>query len=340
MIKLSAKFLSTSLAVSFFGLSCVTPVFGAAAPNVSNETGANTMYLPKQILKTGVSLNTLPLSANALQLSDNIGLTPLLAKIQRMRDSLVSPSSAPHSLERLEARQDYHDAVQQAQLVIDRTNLEIDFAIAEITAEDEVYQEVLSTFASDRDKQLAIINSSSFVSNGALWAIGEGLAIPSFKRPKYAISSGILGIIAGVVPSMFSLYTYRAVGGKKKVSEAEPNMLAKLFGYPTNSEIEYPKSVWNFLQEVPANDGGKKRSDQLIDRWIADANIPAFTQRGSREQLAVITASESRHKGLSIATLTARSVMLEQLAAEIRKMKRMLLELNMALQGEKQLPAS
>jgi hypothetical protein len=329
-----SKFLSVALA-----LSCATPVF-AAGSSTSNETGANTLFLPKQILKTGVSLNTLPLSANALQLSDNIGLTPMLRNIQHLRDQLASSNLPPHSLERLEARQNLSEAIQEADLLIQRTNLEIDFVIAEINVEDEVYQEVLSTFASERDKTLAIVNSASFASNGALWAIGEALAIPSAHRAKYAISSGILGIIAGVVPSMFSGYTLRAMSGKRKVSESEPNMLAKLFGYPTNSEIEYPGSVWTFLNEPPANGGGKKRKDQLIDRWIADANIPAFTHRESKEQLDVITASAVRDKGLNISTLNARSVMLEELGAEVRKMKRMLLELDMALQGDKQLPGS
>ena len=50
----------------------------------------------------------------------------------------------------------------------------------------------------------------------------------------------------------------------------------------------------------------------------------------------MITASVAQHKGLSIGTLTARQVMLNQLSAEIMKMKRMLLELTMVLDGEKE----
>lgn len=92
---------------------------------------------------------------------------------------------------------------------------------------------------------------------------------------------------------------------------------------------------------MPANDPtAKPRFDQIVDRWISDANMPAFTDRHSKGQLDVITASVARRKGLSIGTLTSRQVMLEQLSAEILKMKRLLLEITMAVQGDKEMSAA
>jgi hypothetical protein len=137
------------------------------------------------------------------------------------------------------------------------------------------------------------------------------------------------------------MYTLKAINGKKKTSEVEPNMLAKLFGYPVNQDIEYPVSVWRFLNQTPADEPkAKTRHDQLVDRWIKDSNIPNFTSRDNKEQLDVLTASVAQKKGLTISTLSTRQVMLQQLSAEVLKMKRMLLELAMAVQGEKQLVAS
>ncbi len=136
------------------------------------------------------------------------------------------------------------------------------------------------------------------------------------------------------------MYTLKAVNGKRKTSEVEPNMLAKLFGYSTTEDIEYPHSVWDYLNQVPASNlKSKKRLDVLVDRWIADSNISGFTNRTSKAQLDVITASVSQKKGLSISTLSARQTMLLQLSAEILKMKRMLLELAMVAQGDKQFTA-
>jgi hypothetical protein len=317
------------------------PTANEAAPP---EPRANVVQFPTEILRTGVNLTDTGLSANTRQLAETIGITSVLERLQKLRERHDISGAAP-SLESLAARQDLWEAKQEALLTIMKTDLEIDFAISEIDAETEVYNEILAAFASARDQKLARINAASFISNGILWTICEGMAIPSFntvfaKNPKHVVQwpipSGIIGIAAGIVPSLASMYTLRAVNGKITKSEVDPNMLAKLFGYPTNSEIEYPNSVWQYLNQVPAdNPKSKRRLDQIIDRWITDANMPEFTDRKSKHQLDVLTASVSQRKGLSIATLQARSTMLQQLHSELMKMKRMLLELTMVVQGEK-----
>jgi hypothetical protein len=314
-----------------------SPAIAAAAPR---EATANTSEFPTQILKTGINLTDPGLSPNSLQLANSIGLTPLLERSQELRSRLAGLGSEP-TMESLAARQELYDVTDKIALLIQRTDLEIDFAVAAMDAEDQVYQEILNTFTTDRDKAIARTNAIGFISNGALWAVCEALAIPSYKFAKFAIPSGIVGIPAGVVPSIASMYTFKQMNGKKKTSEVEPNMLAKLFNYPTNPEIEYPSCVWQYLHQVPASEpNSKKRLDQLMDRWIADSNIPGFTDRNSKQQLDIITASVAQRKGLSISTLTARSVMLQQLQAEVWKMKRMLLELAMAARNEKQIISS
>lgn len=316
-------------------------------PSASREPTANIMDHPRQILKTGVILTSRKLSPNSVQLSDNIGLSPLLLQIEDYRKQIQAykDSGQYKTIECLHVRQELHDTIQKADLILQRVDLEIDFTNAEIEAESQVYQEILSQFVEDRDKKVAHINAASFISNGILWTICEALAIGSInttysRNPRRALNltvpSGIVGIAAGLVPSIASMYTLKAVNGAKKPSEVEPNMLAMIFDYPQNSEIEYPQTVWKFLQQTPADTpGAKKRVDQLVDRWIADSNIPEFTDRKSKAQIDVLTASVSHKNGMSIETLTSRNVMLMQLHAEIQKMKRFLLELTLAVQGEK-----
>ncbi len=302
---------------------------------VSQEKGANSLTEPKRILRTGVDLCQTGLSPNTLQLADTIGITPILSNIGNLRRK-VADSSNLSPVEKLTARQDLWDATLSGALLIQKTDLEIDYTLAEIDAEQEAYAEMLATYLNDRDKSLALTNAIGFISNGALWAVCEGLAIPTFKQPRYAISSGITGILAGIVPSAASMYAMKQVSGKKRLSEVEPNMLAKIFDYKTDLHIEYPRTVWEFMTQVPA--GGPStgtRRQQMIDSWISDANISAFTDRSSKSQLDVLTASVSHKNGLSIDTLTARKVMLQKVSSEIMKMKRMLLEISMALQGDK-----
>ncbi|MDZ4834914.1 MAG: hypothetical protein SGJ27_14140 [Candidatus Melainabacteria bacterium] len=310
------------------------------AASAPREASANMSEFPKQILKSGINLTAPGLSPNSLQLANTIELTPLLERSQELRSRLTGFGSQ-QTIESLAARQELYEVTDKIALLIQRTDLEIDFAVAEMDAENQVYQEILNRFTGDRDKAIARTNAIGFISNGALWAVCEALAIPAYKHARFAIPSGIVGIPAGVVPSIASMYTFKQINGKKKTSEVEPNMLAKLFNYPTNPEIEYPSCVWEYLHQVPASDPtSKKRLDQMIDRWIADANIPGFTDRNSKQQLDVITASIAQRKGLSISSLTARSVMLQQLQAEVWKMKRMLLELAMAARNEKQIISS
>jgi len=335
--EMNNKVKSLVLALAFCGGNSSAAIAATSQPK---EAGANSQEIPTQILKTGVSLNTTAISPNSMQLSDTVGLTPVLERIQMLRQN---------NLQDVAVRQDLIEAKQEATFLIQKANLDIDFTVAAIMTEREVYQEILSTFISDRDKKVARINAISFISNGVLWTVNSALAIGSInttyaRNPKKCVNltipSGIVGIAAGIVPSVASMYTLKAVNGAKKTSEVEPNMLAKLFGYQTNPEIEYPKSVWNFLNQSPANEKtGKTRLDLIIDRWISDSNMSEFTDRHSKKQLDVLTASVAQEKGLTINSLTARSVMLQQLQAEVLKMKRMLLELNMVAQGEKQLVA-
>lgn len=302
-------------------------------------SGANSVAEPTQILKTGVDLCQRSISPNSKQLSDIIKLTPVLDQLSRTKANLDRLGEGI-TLERISARQDYMAAQISAGQIIQKTLLEIEFVEAEIDAEQNLYAELLSTFTEDRDRLVAKTNAAAFYTNGALWAVCEGLTIPTYRNSQYAIPSGITGIVAGVVPSVFSLWAMRQYNGKKRPSESQPNMLAKVFDYPTVKEVEYPNSVWEFLNTAPHDQNGnpigrESRRDLLIDRWIKDRNIPAFTDRNSRHQLDVLTASVSQKGGLNIETLSARLAMLEQLQGEVGKIKRMLLELAMVASNEK-----
>lgn len=307
---------------------------------INQSSGANTVTEPKQILRSGVDLCDPGVSANTRQLADIIKITPVLKEIIRAKQVLATLGSA-NTLERVCARQDLLAAEISAGQIIQKTMLEIDFVSAEISAEQNLYAEQLATFTSDRDRLVARTNAASFYTNGTLWAVAEGLAIPTVRNPQFAVSSGITGIIAGVVPSFFSLWAMRQYSGKKRVSESDPNMLARLFDYPTSAETEYPDSVWRFLELQPLDKNGAaaklSRKDLLIQRWVQDKNIPAFTDSTSRKQLDVLTASVPQKNGLNIETLSARLAMLEQLQGEIGKIKRLLLELVMVTSGDKQL---
>lgn len=308
----------------------------AAAPSTST---INTVEVPKQILRTGINLDSKTVSPNTLQLAQNLNLLPILSRMQELR-TRVAQRTAGNTIESLSDRQELLELTQKAQNILIRTSLEIDFVLAEINAEQNIYSEVLSSLQGSRDKLVARVNAGSFILNGVLWTVCEALAIVSPLHPNYAIQSGIVGIAAGIVPSIASGYALKAYSGKRLRSECEPNMLAKIFNKPINPDIDYPKSVWSFLNTAPAgdtgSDAGKTRKEQLIARWVSDKNIPSFTDKANSKEIDIITATAAQKKGLSIDNLNVRMVMLEQLQGELAKMKRLLMEIAMVITDEKE----
>jgi hypothetical protein len=307
-----------------------------ASNSTTSTPRANTVSLPTQILKTGINLNSDGISTNSMQLSNAIGLTPMLERVQSLRARRAATPKSEVTLASLAARQDLTEAITEAHQLIQKTSLEVDFVMSEIEAEQNVYQEILDSYQTARDKRVAKTNAAAFITNGALWAVAEGFTIPTYKYPNYAIPSGVNGVIAGLVPTFFSMWAMKQVTGQKTTSEKDPNILSKIFDYPVTPDIDFPASVWQFLQTVPPDDqSGKTRREQLIDRWISDDNLPDFTDPKSRKQIDIITASVAHRKALSISSLNTRLVMLQQLEGEVLKMKRMLLELSMVARGEK-----
>lgn len=321
----------------FFALSLT--IFLTTLPQASLAAPAmpNSVQVPGKILQVKIDLRSQNISPEAVSLSDQLKLAPLLRTIQALRLQTRARSGAA-DVDTLAMRLELNETREEALEIIQQTNLEADYVEAQIVEEQSLYADMLQHMTSARDRSVAITNAVSFGTNGALWAACEAIAIPSYKQPILSVPSGILGVLAGVVPSFASFYAMRQVAGKRYSFNEEPNMLAKLFDRPVALHCEYPDSVWTYLNSVPPSDAsGKRRVDQIIDRWVEDKNIPSFTSRTSDRQVDLVTGSKSIPKTLTIDLLSTRQTMLDQLTSEILKMKRLLLELMLVVRGTKQI---
>src|SRR5271156_4792409 len=177
--------------------STAPPQLADSTPSQGVGGGANSVELPSQILRTHINLHTSRLSANSRQLAEIMEVTPILLRVQEGRAKL-GPNYRVSSDNMVASQQLCVDTVDATQL-IQQANLSIDYALAEINAEQNVYAAILSTYTSDRDKAVFKTNAMSFMTNGALWAIGEALDIPTNTHPNYSVSSGIFGILAGII---------------------------------------------------------------------------------------------------------------------------------------------
>ncbi|MBC8000042.1 MAG: hypothetical protein IAF58_18950, partial [Leptolyngbya sp.] len=79
-----------------------------AAASGTKESTANTLEIPKQILKTGVSLDTRSVAPNSLQLANTIELSPILESINTLRSG-VGKTDGSTTIEGLSRRQDLWD---------------------------------------------------------------------------------------------------------------------------------------------------------------------------------------------------------------------------------------
>jgi hypothetical protein len=270
-------------------------------------------------------------SPDAVQLAQILGLTDKLRLIQDLRRQA---DSAQGQKLPLDLRQDLSDARVDVLETIAQARLEIDFVSAEIEEELAASQELLHVFSAARNDRIDRLNAYGFRVNGVMWAVAEAFDIPTYKTPKYSIPSGTIGILAGLVPSAFSLYALRAPDSRY-VRQSYPNMLSKIFDYPTIPRIEYPGSVWTYLNSKPPAEPSSTRREIMIDYWLHDQNIRCLHGRFKTPDLDTLIGAKQNN--VTIQMLSDRLTMLRETRAVVMQMNRPLLELNMVTRGVKHL---
>jgi hypothetical protein len=274
-------------------------------------------------------VHTATVSAEAIQLAQQLKLTDNLTELSKLKKARLADknSLSGDELER------YRDLKEDVTETIEQTRLEVDFAQAELVREIAVHSELLAAYTAERDRKVNLSNAWGYRTNGVLWAAAEGLDIPTYAHPRYSIPSGIVGIVAGLAPSAFSLYALRQEGGARFERKPHPNMLSKVFNYHVTPELEYPDSVWTWLNsQAPVGPKGT-RLEFLIDWWQKDGNIRYFSAKPTHHQLDLLTATVQ--DDLTIQLISDRLAMLRSLDALILGINRPLLELMMVVRGTK-----
>ena len=315
-------------------LSMQTPIM-AAVPYASKpnpKSAGNYKDIPICNVLSQTEIGTDLLSVEAIEVARHLNVLSQLKQLEQLRRQENAEPGI--SAERRESIRDIKEGIRD---VIEQTRLEIDYCRAELFAEEAIHDELLTAYTQSRDSDVYKSNIWSIRTNGALWAIAEAFAIPTYKQPMYAIPSGITGILAGLVPTVFSSIALHQSKGSIIEREDRPNMLSKIFDFPVEPRIDFPKSVWDYIHAVPANSpSGQTRINLLIRQWKEDKNIRHFAIRNPQRELSALTGHGHQH--LSMDDLADRSDMLTELDALIGLMHRPLLELMMAIRGLKHLP--
>ena len=158
--------------------------------------------IPKPPRLPIIDLHSPQASPEAVALANRLHIMPLFQRLENLHLQVQEFSADKLSLD---VREDLRDTKEAIRDTIEQTRLELGFAEAELSAEIAVQSELLRDYLEIRDNHINAVNNWSFRTNGVLWAIAEGLDIPTYNNPKLSIPSGSIGILAGIVPSVFSL---------------------------------------------------------------------------------------------------------------------------------------
>jgi hypothetical protein len=272
-------------------------------------------------------------STNALQV---IKILSVNDKLKQLHDLQQQVKALNGQKLPIELRQDIADLKIEVMESIEQARLEIDFLVAEIEVEQATAEELLQAYTTERDLRVNRANLNAFRTNGVLWAVAEALDIPTYSHPRFSISSGTIGIAAGLVPSVFSAYAVHSLGGSHYHRDPYPNVLCKIYGFPALPAINYPDSVWRYLNTVPPGETTKTRRDLLISHWVQDRNIHIFDHGITKEELKLLVGIDQSK--VSIDLLTDRLTMIREVKAFALQMSRALLEINMIVREKKHLP--
>lgn len=335
--------LSTRVAVvamSFFIVHCSTPssntgsrAYAIGFTSKKKKNDSDKIRLP--IFEKPSNPRSPELSPDAVQLANTLNLLPRLTKLKTLQ--VEARQQAASGRVSVELRQDIADLRIEILEAIEQTRLEIDFASAEIEEEQASVEEVLTWYENERNERVNRANLWAFRTNGILWAAAEAFTIPSYKHPRFSIPSGTVGIVAGLVPSMFSEFALRSAGGKHHERKAYPNMLCKLYDLPVTPRTDYPDSVWKHLNQPPTNSSITRR-EMLLAHWEDNQNIHTLKSGVTSEKIKQIAGIDQ--SDINIDLLNDRASMLRDLKATVLQMTRPLMELSMCLRDQKQIAKS
>jgi len=237
-----------------------------------------------------------------------------LAKILSIESTLthihkLNHEEGPQSLASLSLRQ------QLIQSIL-RTILEAHSVLARIDSEMTYADEAREKLEAARDRAVTLNDLTNFLSTGAITTTGSSIQIAHNAAGNLVQAAGGLNSIA---LSARSLMKQR--GPRPLVSAKQPNMLAKPLGFEVELAVDYPVSIWAYLNSPMPGTNVTRRS-ALIKRWYAEKNFVG----NAKERMAQLSGVKEDFRS-TIELLDTRRDMLSELRAEISKIDIDLLEL-------------
>jgi hypothetical protein len=282
----------------------------------------------ERVVKAQVSLDSC-LTRASLQLAGELGLVPLLTRLQDLSEHDKHKRGAPLSPEGTTLRLEITEVSMT-------TMLQCQEVIAEIESEISEDNELGAALSERRNRAIKTNAIANIFSNGLVAGIGTMLQEPfeTYPNSRFEIPGEVVEAAGGLFSGGLGGYALVQANGAKLSSGIKPNMLAKVFKRPNDAETEYPDVIWRYLNTpLPDSSTGVTRRQLLIRHWEELGRIPPLITAKGRTYVRVLSGTIPERKTITIDMLDDRTAMLADVRAEVSQIYKELLNIMLVVRA-------
>ena len=207
------------------------------------------------------------------------------------------------------------------------TLLQIQDAIAAIEWDLAHTLRLYDYLSNKKSKYDQVTNVITFVTSGVITIANGAFGYLSGDGGLHAVN--LTGISSGVTSTLLPTLSFRRHKyANPDASTEDPNMLAQIFGRPTDERTKYHDLIWQHLNSPdPHSKNQKTRRQRVLNEWMRLRDLKEL----SASDIGLITGTAPKGEKINLSILDTRADLLTDLKAEIADYYRDLAQLQSEL---------
>ena len=267
-----------------------------------------------QPAKADLISNSSGLSADTSNLAKSLGILPQLDQLQTLKQT--KSSSNDLIALKIELLESILTASYETRSVVNKIDKEIAMS-----------GEVSTYMVNIVDLALRMNTYVNFISGGITRMVTGGLTLGSVNH----IAPDTLTAIEGVIQTSLASWGVWQLRGEKRLERSgKENMLAPMFDPSSRNAVNYPPSVWTYLNSSPTGSNTEpSRREMLLDHWYKHGLYLMNNKRktSDADRVQKVSGTNQISFRLTADILKDRMTMLTDLRATVEQMDDNLLEI-------------
>lgn len=259
----------------------------------------------------------LDISINACELAEAWGLLPYLER--------YCSEPVPRTFEMTEFHMRHMFEKQRLIETVLEYSFDIKRALNQIDREMSTAMHVKAVLAEKRDRAIRLNSYADLVAGGLTGIMSGALRLGGLEF----VTPDVIDVVEGVMEGSLAGWAVKSNSGQRKLSQGVPNVLARLIYPDMEKHPEFPDSVWEYLNTIPAGSkSGMSRRETMVDRWECTKYCLIHKGHKARHHERMKRISGVKEDVvLTIDVLEDRIAMLQDLRSEISLMDNYLSEI-------------